>query len=182
MKVLLSIKPRYASMIFSGIKRFEYRRAVFAKEDIVLAYVYASLPVGGVVGEFRIGRILSASPSSVWRQTKTHAGISQRAFLEYFRGIERAHAIEITDYTLYDIPLHLTAAFGVSPPQSFVYVDTPCEGTRRKSARSEWRRTKRSKLFHAPLRGRVAIVPMGASTARGSTEVKDSSLPSGRSI
>ena len=149
MRVLLSIKPRYASMIFTGMKRFEYRRALFARDDVVEAYVYASLPVGGVVGEFRIDRILSGSPAFVWRETEADAGISRREFFEYFRDAELAYAIEIGDYELYDSPLHLTAAFGVIPPQSFAYVGAPCGTARQRVARQEWRKTRRSELFQA---------------------------------
>jgi predicted transcriptional regulator len=148
MRALLSIKPQYASMIFNGLKRFEYRRTIFAREDVEGVYVYASLPVGGVVGEFRIGRILSGTPTCLWRETGTNAGISHREFAEYFRGAERAYAIEIVDYELYDSPLHLTTAFGVVPPQSFVYIGTPCGRERQRVAKLKWHRVERSKLFH----------------------------------
>jgi len=123
MKILLSIKPEYASRIFDGTKRFEYRRSIFTRNDVTNAVVYASLPIGKVIGEFAIRRVISASPLKLWRETRDHAGITKRAFFEYFRGITVGHAIEIKQYTLYNPPLPLYESFGVTPPQSFMYVN-----------------------------------------------------------
>lgn len=148
MKVLLSIKPQYASLIFTGEKRVEYRRTVFAREDIEHAYVYASLPVGGVVGEFRIAGIIKGSPDCVWRKTRTQGGISRSAFREYFSGAAQAYAIEIGEFELYESPLELMAAFDVRPPQSFAYVGAHCEGKNQTAARLAWRRTQRKHLLH----------------------------------
>jgi len=54
MKVLLSIKPKYAEMILSGEKKYEFRRAIFKKPGISKVVIYASSPVSKVIGEFEI--------------------------------------------------------------------------------------------------------------------------------
>lgn len=51
MNVILSIKPEYVSEIIAGRKRFEFRKAVFAK-SVEKVYIYASAPISKVVGEF----------------------------------------------------------------------------------------------------------------------------------
>jgi hypothetical protein len=55
---VLSIKPEYAEAIFSGKKRFEFRRAIF-KHDIKVVVVYITSPVGQVAGEFKVDDIIT---------------------------------------------------------------------------------------------------------------------------
>ena len=53
MKVLLSIKPQYVESILSGKKSYEFRRMIFAAQ-IDTVVIYATKPIGRVVGEFGI--------------------------------------------------------------------------------------------------------------------------------
>jgi predicted transcriptional regulator len=70
MKVLLSIKPEFAEMIFSGSKRYEFRRSIFRNPDVKTIVVYASSPVQKVIGEFEIETIINAELENLWKQTK----------------------------------------------------------------------------------------------------------------
>ena len=54
MRVLLSIRPQFALQIFEGSKRYEYRRAIFKREGVTSVLVYASAPIGKVIGEFEV--------------------------------------------------------------------------------------------------------------------------------
>ena len=65
MKALLSIKPEFIEKIFSGEKQVEFRKSCF-KEDVQTVVVYATMPVGKIVGEFEIETILSDSPEELW--------------------------------------------------------------------------------------------------------------------
>ncbi|MEN6428061.1 MAG: ASCH domain-containing protein [Phycisphaerales bacterium] len=123
MKILLSIKPEYASRIFEGVKRFEYRRVIPARAEVRHVVVYASRPVGRVIGEFEIGGVLSGTPVDVWRRTQSQAGISRHEFFEYFRNARTAHAIQVMNEVCYEVPLGLAERFRVSAPQSFRYLD-----------------------------------------------------------
>ena len=38
MNVLLSVKPKYAEKIVEGEKKYEFRRAIFKKQDIEKVY------------------------------------------------------------------------------------------------------------------------------------------------
>lgn len=124
MKVLLSIKPEYADRILSGEKRFEFRKALFKKSDVKTVVIYATLPVGKVVGEFEIGEILNESPSKLWRSTREHSGITKSFFEKYFRGRKAGYAIGVKAAIRYETPLDLQALIpGGVAPQSFRYLD-----------------------------------------------------------
>ena len=122
MKVLLSIKPEFAEKIFSGEKKFEFRRAIFKKQDVMKVVVYASAPVSMVIGEFDIEDILSDDIINLWDQTKEFAGITQKYFLSYFSGRDNGYAIKVRKATRYSQPFCIESRFGVKPPQSFVYI------------------------------------------------------------
>jgi len=123
MKVLLSIRPEYAERIFDGSKQFEFRKAIFKSDKVRTVVVYATMPVGRVVGEFTVGEIIENKPSEVWRRTKDHSGITRDFFDEYFAGRARAFAIEVHNPKLYRKSLNLTDVHpsGVAP-QSFCYI------------------------------------------------------------
>jgi predicted transcriptional regulator len=56
--------------------------------------VYATKPVGKVIGEFTVSDVHSDSPARLWSRTKAHSGISRVFFDEYFEGREKGFAIE----------------------------------------------------------------------------------------
>jgi predicted transcriptional regulator len=122
MKVLLSIKPKYADLIFDGTKKFEFRRTIFKNENIKTIVVYASSPVQKVIGEFEIEAILNTNLSLLWKQTKEHAGIDKQYFLDYFINKEKGYAIKIKKARKYRKPLCLREDFNLLPPQSFLYL------------------------------------------------------------
>ncbi len=122
MKVLLSIKPEYAEMIFSGLKKYEFRRAIFKNPDIKTIVVYASSPVQKVIGEFEIETIINANLEVLWKKTKNHAGIDQAFFLQYFSKKNNGYAIQIKNFKKYKKALCLKQDFNASPPQSFLYL------------------------------------------------------------
>ena len=53
MKVLLSIKPHFAKLIFDREKRYEYRKALFKRDDVDGIVVYASSPTKQIIGEIK---------------------------------------------------------------------------------------------------------------------------------
>lgn len=123
MKVLLSIKPEYADRIFSGEKKFEFRKSVFKNANVKTVVVYATMPVGKVVGEFEIGQILKERPSKLWKTTSEFSGISKDFFESYFQGRTTGYAISVKKATRYEKPLDLnTVVPGGVPPQSFRYL------------------------------------------------------------
>lgn len=123
MKVLLSIKPQFADKIFSGEKKFEYRRAIFKNKDIQKIIVYSSSPVKKIIGEFEVEEIIEDKPSIIWERTNKFSGIKKTFFFEYFNNRNIGFAIKIKEPSRYDNPIDpFSLIAGFTPPQSFMYV------------------------------------------------------------
>lgn len=124
MKVLLSIKPEYAEKILDGDKHYEFRKAIPRAPGVTTVVIYATMPVGKVIGEFDIDQFLSEKPSDLWSITSEFSGITKRFFNEYFQGRDTAHAIKVKEARRYDQPLDLSSVLrsGVAP-QSFCYLN-----------------------------------------------------------
>ena len=121
--ILLSVKPEYADKIFSGIKKFEFRRHV-SSEKVEKIIIYSSAPVKKVIGEVAVVDVLSMKKSPLWEVTKKSAGISREKFREYFKDASIAYAYVLGDTTKYDEPKELSD-FGIEKaPQSFIYLNT----------------------------------------------------------
>jgi predicted transcriptional regulator len=123
MRVLLSIKPNYAYLILNGKKKYEFRKSLPKNPSIKTIVIYATMPVGKVIGEFDIDKIISEKPSDLWKITEKFAGISKDFFDSYFGERNTAHAIGVKNARQYDAPLDLDAVLGHSTaPQSFCYL------------------------------------------------------------
>ncbi len=121
MKVILSIKPEFVEKIFSGNKRFEFRRNIFKNRGVKTVLVYASAPVSKVVGEFEIGQIKQMDLVSLWKETKDMAGITEEYFYEYFNGKDLGFALEIKNVKKFKNAKCINETYGKNAPQSFVY-------------------------------------------------------------
>lgn len=123
MKILLSIKPEFAEGILNGTKRYEFRRRVHVNDRVRTVVIYATLPVGKVVGEFSIGNIHAETPKELWKRTKDASGITKSFFSEYFRGRDVGYAIEVRQVKRYAKPKSLCEVLpsGVAP-QSYAYL------------------------------------------------------------
>ena len=123
MRVLLSIKPEFAEMIFNGTKKYEFRRSVFKNPNVKTVVVYVSSPVQKVIGEFEIESIINDELCTLWQKTKEYAGISKDFFFEYFLNKEHGYAIQIKKVKKYKKALCLHKEFNTTPPQSFIYLE-----------------------------------------------------------
>lgn len=123
MKVLLSIKPEYAHSILDGTKKFEFRRRVHRDSRVHTVVIYATKPVGKVVGEFSIKGVHTDHPDFLWEHTKDFSGITKNFFAEYFSGREVGHAIEVKKVKRYRKPRELSDFLpsGIAP-QSYAYL------------------------------------------------------------
>jgi predicted transcriptional regulator len=122
MNILLSIKPKYAQLIESGIKKYEFRRKIFKKTDASKAFIYSTAPVKKITGVFDASVIHQDSPYRIWNMFGPCAGISEREFFQYFRGCEIAYAIEIRNLVTFEEPHDPSDYFlEFTPPQSYRY-------------------------------------------------------------
>jgi len=122
MKVLLSIKPEYADKIFAGEKKYEFRRMIFKNQKVTHVVVYVSSPVRKVIGEFEVLSIIHDDVKALWDKTRSLAGISESKFFDYFSDRDEGYAIKIGETHKYEHSLSLEEEYGLTPPQSFVYL------------------------------------------------------------
>jgi predicted transcriptional regulator len=123
MRVLLSIKPEYANKIFSGEKKFEFRKRAFRNIEVHTVVVYSTMPVGRIIGEFTIKQIHQDSPESIWSKTKRFSGIDESFFNEYYDGRDLAVAIEVEKPFLYKEAINPKEEYvNFTAPQSFMYL------------------------------------------------------------
>ena len=122
MRVLFSIKPEFAKLIFDGTKKFEFRKTIFKNKNIKTVVVYASSPLQKVVGEFEIEDIINEDLDLLWEKTKEHAGIDRAYFNQYFAAKNEGYAIKIKTVTEYENYQSLKDDYNLTPPQSFLYL------------------------------------------------------------
>lgn len=135
MNILLSIKPKYAESILSGKKRYEFRKVIFKRNYIDIAYMYCSAPVKKIIGAFRVGAVIEDRPERLWEQLNEFSGLEEMEFFDYFRNAKKGYAIEIKRMVKFEEPLDPAKLLpGFIPPQSFYYVDFyfPPEGFQEK--------------------------------------------------
>lgn len=122
MRILLSINPEYVEKIFSGEKKFEYRRNIFKNKKIKTVVIYSTSPVKKIVGEFTIKKIIKDIPTKLWDLSPEFTGISEDKFYKYFENKEEGYAIEIGKVKKYK-KYKLLEEFSIkTPPQSFLYL------------------------------------------------------------
>ncbi len=124
--VLMSIKPKYADLIFAGTKTIELRRICpkVGPGDLVLVYV--SSPKMPLVGGFEVAGIVSGDPLSLCKKWQAQSGVKQETFLHYFQGAATAYGILIGRTWQFESATELKALRrrkgGFHPPQSYRYV------------------------------------------------------------
>jgi predicted transcriptional regulator len=123
MKILLSIKPEYTEKIFSGEKKYEFRKKK-PKESFEMIFIYESHPTKNIVGWFTVKKIMSDSPEIIWKKCKNKGGINRENFFAYCKDLDIIHALEIDKTFQFDFPIDpykINSSF--KPPQNFAYID-----------------------------------------------------------
>lgn len=125
-KLLVSIRAKYADMIFSSDKRVELRRrrpAIGAGDFLI---IYASIPTAALIGVAKVTDVIEKSPSSLWRTVRSFSGVTRREFDCYFAGAASAFGIMISQPILSTNPMTLRelrrSVPSFHPPQSYWYL------------------------------------------------------------
>ena len=131
-KLLLSIKPEYASKIFSGKKTVELRRVRtrLTIDDIVLVYV--SSPTKALVGLFEVEKIiqekieLPENMETYWNLVHEKAGITSKDFYKYYEGASFFVGIFLKNPKKFHVSINLENLRKqipkFTPPQSYRYL------------------------------------------------------------
>ena len=117
----MSIKPEYVDKIFSGEKKYEYRKRL-CKEKIDTIIVYSSSPIQKVVGELKIKQVLYDKKTIIWNKTNRYGGITKTKYDKYYENCDYAVAYEIEKAILYDKQKDLKDFNVRTAPQSYVYI------------------------------------------------------------
>lgn len=121
---LMSIRPRFARLLFAGRKKFELRRwfGVPVKPGSIVV-LYVSGDVQSIVGEFTAGVVHDGSPDHIRAVTSgPGSGLSPDAY-RYIRSATRALAIEVVAPRTYVRSVSLEEIRNIipgwEPPRSF---------------------------------------------------------------
>lgn len=123
--ILLSIKPEFVDLIFSGEKTVELRKAIpknLSNNDEII--IYASSPTKSIVGKAKIKKVAQHSPNTLWKKVGAKTGISFTHFKNYFKNKSTAYGIFLEDIERFStsIPLNtLRKEINFTPPQSYMY-------------------------------------------------------------
>ncbi len=124
--LLFSLKPRYANLVFEGLKKFELRRRGLTLMRGREVFVYVTSPVGKVRGGFRVGDVQTGTPDEIWTLVANGACIEKPDFDAYYAGRSIAYALEITEVWEYSDPVGLSKLREIFQnfvvPQSWRYV------------------------------------------------------------
>lgn len=94
---IISIHPRYAHAILDGVKTIELRRRIPSISAGTKLWIYATLPVGAVIGTATVDRIVRGDPEAIWVQFGHQAAIDRPDFDAYFDGAQEAVAILLSE-------------------------------------------------------------------------------------
>lgn len=143
---LLSIHPRFAEAILKGEKLVEFRRTRFSR-DVSHVVIYATQPIGKVVGWFEVSEIEAHHPDKLWIKFRDCGGIDEDDFRAYYLGRKTGYAIRVRQSRRLKNAKPLTAVCGdTRPPQSFTYLD-------RQSARKVLQRWTTTSTIRHPRTG-----------------------------
>ena len=124
--VILSLKPRYADLVFEGLKKAELRRRITPNIENCYVFIYVSSPVRQLRGGFRVEHVWSGTPADIWNEVSELAHVKKQEFDDYYAGRTIAYALKITDVWLYQNSVGLDELRNLFPnfvvPQSWRYV------------------------------------------------------------
>lgn len=120
-KILLSIKPEYASQILQGVKKYEYRRQV-AKKNVDEIIIYSTTPEMKIIGKVKVKGIIKMTPEKLWEKTNKYSGICKSKFFSYFEGKEISYAYELGEVIPFNPPKKLMDYKIKTAPQNFLYL------------------------------------------------------------
>jgi len=104
--LLMSVRPRYAEMILSGVKTVEIRRKFSSKWSGQRVCLYASHPLCSVVGEACIGRVVSGTPVAIWNSFGPRIGCTKEEFDSYVGLNSEVFAVVLHGVRAYSPAIH----------------------------------------------------------------------------
>ena len=124
--ILLSVKPRFADLIFDGLKKAELRRRFLRNAKNRDVFIYVTSPERVLRGGFRVGHIWRGTPDDVWNDVWQMAKVEKSEYDAYYADSSTAYALIIKEVWECERPVDfetLKLKFpGFVVPQSWRYV------------------------------------------------------------
>lgn len=125
--LLLSIRPKYANLIFSGRKKIELRRVRPRLQKGGLVLIYVSSPVKALMGGFQVRKVIEGTPKYLWSTVGAESGVTKKEFEDYYSGLSLGFAIFSSKIWQLKQPINLTDLkkrwSHFSPPQGYRYIN-----------------------------------------------------------
>ena len=123
MNIILSIKPKWAELIYSGKKTIEWRKSFPKRKNIECVYLYETAPVKKVTGSFKFDEIkyYLTSLSNVDPMIERMGCVSIDELKKYKGNNDVLYGWLIHNPTRYNEALNLAFFNFERPPQSWCY-------------------------------------------------------------
>lgn len=104
---VLAVHPAPLEKIFTRTKSVEVRTRFSSKWESKRVSLYATQPISSLVGEARIGRVLSGTPNYLWELLGHKMGCNRAEYEAYTASHETVFAITLEDVKRYAEPIPL---------------------------------------------------------------------------
>ena len=123
--LLISLSPDNADKILCGSKSVEIRRRFSKDWENKRATLYASRPVGALVGEAKIARVIAGHPERIWNHFGHLVGCKREEYDSYVGSRTNVYALVLDNVSAFseEVPIaqlsHLLN-LPLTPPQSYL--------------------------------------------------------------
>jgi predicted transcriptional regulator/ribosomal protein S18 acetylase RimI-like enzyme len=155
-KILLSMHPNYAELVFNGTKQVEIRKKFSRRWKGRQAVVYGTQPLGSLMGEVTLSEITAGTGAEIWERYGAKSGCTYEEFKDYVGVSTEVYAIELSNLNPYLSPVGIPLISGLigqdlHPPQSFLNVKMDAGGPWGKAISvaallHSWRETEQARL------------------------------------
>lgn len=119
--VLLSIKQVYAEQILCGVKKWELRKSSPHFFNRLNVFMYATAPVGQVIGMFSCVAIVRMDKDEFWYKYGHQCGISDVDFTNYYANCTCVTAWKVEQVVEFNTAFGLEILGMRRPPLSWCY-------------------------------------------------------------
>lgn len=96
-EAIISIHPRHAHAILEGAKTVELRRRIPSVSIGTRLWIYATRPLGAVIGTVTVERVVRGEPEEIWLKFGHQTGIEWPEYEAYFDGAQEAICLILRD-------------------------------------------------------------------------------------
>jgi predicted transcriptional regulator len=147
--IILRIFPEYASMIYSGEKKFEFRK--YIPRHTGLVFLLETNTHAEFTGCFFFQKVIAEEVNALWKKVGNEAGPYDK-FESYFEGKKFGVALEILESERFSKSLSFESVYDKcpdmpKPPHPYVYMYTPVGGKLSTLLRSQLKKILSHKVY-----------------------------------